>query len=103
LTNIGLPSVVVRTSDGICPCNTAIYGRKLSVADSGFIARRTSWSPQSITGCRILRPEDYVICLGEKPADAEALSAACKPIPAPISTRVNSPRNDDAEIVKELA
>jgi putative SOS response-associated peptidase YedK len=56
----------------------------------------------------ILRPEDYAIWLGEKPADAEALSAACAPIPAedmrayPISTRVNSPRNDDSEIVKEV-
>jgi putative SOS response-associated peptidase YedK len=56
----------------------------------------------------ILRPEDYPIWLGEKPADADALSAACTPIPAedmrayPISTRVNSPRNDDVGILEEV-
>jgi putative SOS response-associated peptidase YedK len=55
----------------------------------------------------ILRPEDYAIWLGERPADAEALSAACNPIPAedmracPINTRVNSPRNDDPTILEE--
>jgi hypothetical protein len=49
----------------------------------------------------ILRLQDYGTWLGEKPADAEALSAACAPIPAEamraysISTRVNSARNDD--------
>jgi putative SOS response-associated peptidase YedK len=64
----------------------------------------------------ILRPQDYGIWLGEKPADAEALSAACAPFPAedapfpaeemrayPISTRVNSPRNDDPAILEETA
>jgi putative SOS response-associated peptidase YedK len=30
----------------------------------------------------ILRPQDYGIWLGEKPADAETLSAACAPFPA---------------------
>jgi putative SOS response-associated peptidase YedK len=55
----------------------------------------------------ILRPEDYGLWLGEKPADAEALSAACAPTPAedmpayPISTRVNGPRNDDPAILKK--
>jgi putative SOS response-associated peptidase YedK len=57
----------------------------------------------------ILRPDDYAIWLGEKPADAEALQAACRPFPAeamrayPISTRVNSPKNDDAAILHEVA
>jgi putative SOS response-associated peptidase YedK len=57
----------------------------------------------------ILRPQDYGIWLGEKPANAEILSAACAPFPAdemrayPISTRVNSPRNDDSGILEEAA
>jgi putative SOS response-associated peptidase YedK len=57
----------------------------------------------------ILRPQDYGIWLGEKLADAEDLSAACAPIPAedmrayPISTRVNSPRNDDPAILEDGA
>jgi putative SOS response-associated peptidase YedK len=57
----------------------------------------------------ILRQDDYAIWLGETPADAEALSAACRPYPAEdmrayaISTRVNSSRNDDAGILEEVA
>jgi putative SOS response-associated peptidase YedK len=57
----------------------------------------------------ILRPQDYGIWPGEKPADAEALSAACAPIPTeemrayPISTRGNSSRNDDPAILEEAA
>lgn len=56
----------------------------------------------------ILRPDNYGIWLGEKPTDTAALLAACTPHPAaemrahPISTRVNSVKNDDAEIVREL-
>jgi putative SOS response-associated peptidase YedK len=55
----------------------------------------------------ILRPENYEVWLGEKPTDTEALNASCAPIPAetmrahPISTRVNSPRNDDPTILEE--
>jgi putative SOS response-associated peptidase YedK len=57
----------------------------------------------------ILRPDDYGLWLGETPADPEALRAACTPYPAedmrayPISTRVNSPKNDDADLLKEMA
>jgi putative SOS response-associated peptidase YedK len=57
----------------------------------------------------ILRPEHFGIWLGEAPADDEALRAACMPYPAdkmradPISTRVNSPGNDDPDVLKELA
>jgi putative SOS response-associated peptidase YedK len=57
----------------------------------------------------ILRSEDYGLCLGETPADAEALKSACALYPAedmrayPISTRVNSPRNDDAGILEPVA
>lgn len=57
----------------------------------------------------ILRPESLGFRLGEAPADDEALRAAYDPYPAdkmrayPISTRVNSPRNDDPEILRELA
>jgi putative SOS response-associated peptidase YedK len=55
----------------------------------------------------ILRPENYEVWLGEKPADAAALMAACERYPAadmrayPISTRVNSPRYDDPSILDE--
>jgi putative SOS response-associated peptidase YedK len=56
----------------------------------------------------ILRPEKFALWLGEEPADPPTLMAAWEPYPADqmraysISTRVNSPRNDDAEIMKEL-
>jgi putative SOS response-associated peptidase YedK len=57
----------------------------------------------------ILRPENFALWLGEEPADPPALQAACEPFPADlmrayqISTRVNSPRNDDAAILEELS
>jgi putative SOS response-associated peptidase YedK len=57
----------------------------------------------------ILRPEHYGLWLGETPAEPEVLLAACAPIAAetmrayPISTRVNSPKNDDVAILQEVA
>jgi len=58
----------------------------------------------------ILRPQDYDgRWLGEKPADMEAPSAAYAPFPAeemrayPISTRVNSLRNDDPALLEQVA
>jgi putative SOS response-associated peptidase YedK len=57
----------------------------------------------------ILRPDNYAIWLGENPADAEALRAACAPYQAedmcayPIGTRVNNPRNDDAGILELMS
>jgi putative SOS response-associated peptidase YedK len=80
------------------------------VVENENVGYLVSWSPRFTTGLPvILRPQDYGIWLGAKPADAEALSAACAPIPAeemrayPISTRVNSPRNDESGILEEVA
>jgi SOS response associated peptidase (SRAP) len=52
----------------------------------------------------ILRPEDYERWLGPEPDPHDVL----QPFPAepmimwPVSSRVNSPMNDDAELLREL-
>src|SRR5215204_2547271 len=52
----------------------------------------------------ILRPEDYARWLGEEEPPADLLA----PFPAepmamwPISTRVNSPKNDDAQLLEAI-
>ena len=53
----------------------------------------------------ILAPEDYDRWLDPRNTDTEELQSLLVPYPAeemvirPVSTRVNSPRNDDAECV----
>jgi putative SOS response-associated peptidase YedK len=52
----------------------------------------------------ILRPEDYARWLGEEepPADLLAPFAAEPMTMWPISSRVNSPKNDDAQLLEAI-
>jgi putative SOS response-associated peptidase YedK len=52
----------------------------------------------------ILRPEDYARWLGqeEPPADLLASLSADPTTMWPISTRVNSPKNDDAQLLEAI-
>lgn len=56
----------------------------------------------------ILEPNDYDLWLNPEITDAELLTPLLKPYPAdemaayPVSTRVNSPRNDYAELIQSI-
>ncbi|WP_119462925.1 SOS response-associated peptidase [Rhodospirillaceae bacterium SYSU D60014] len=56
----------------------------------------------------ILDPADHAVWLGEQPAEAEELKALLRPYPAekmtayPVSSRVNSPKNDDPQVALPL-
>ncbi len=57
----------------------------------------------------ILPPSAFSLWLGEEKASEQELLDLCAPYPDadmrmyPVSTRVNSPRNDDADMVEEMA
>jgi putative SOS response-associated peptidase YedK len=56
----------------------------------------------------IVRPGLYELWLDTGTTDASALSPVLEPFPAaemeayPVGTRVNSPRNDDAELIERV-
>jgi putative SOS response-associated peptidase YedK len=68
------------------------------------IANTTTWGEASAIRPAILRPQDYDRWLGPEPDPRELLA----PFPVepmtmwPISKRVNSPQNDDEDLLAEI-